>query len=275
MKRSAWLGKTAVVCGASQGFGLAVARQLCRERAARVIIVARDPTRLEAATVQLRSDSSSSETDIRWLAADLRSPEEARRLASELHGLGPCDLLVQAVGMSDRGALQNLEAERLRTLLDVNLLPSLHAIRHLPDAMARPATIVLIGSLACHFAPRYLGGYSIAKHALSALAQQSRLELADEQIHVMLASPGPIQRDDAGERYANSAGEGKLPASALRPGGGAKVRGLSPERLAADILQAAAQRRPLVLYPMKARWLLLLTALSPRLGDWLLRRNSS
>jgi uncharacterized protein len=124
-----------------------------------------------------------------------------------------------------------------------------------------------------------LGGYAIAKHGLAALAQQARLELAEEGIHVLLACPGPIAREDSGTRYDHLARDPHspnqdLPEAMRQPGGGAKVRGLEPQQLVRDILQAAAHKQPRIIRPRKAQWLHWVSALSGSLGDRLLRKNS-
>ncbi|MGE3777881.1 MAG: SDR family NAD(P)-dependent oxidoreductase, partial [Pirellulaceae bacterium] len=91
--------------------------------------------------------------------------------------------------------------------------------------------------------------------------------------HVLLVCPGPIARDDQGMRYHDrTAG---LPASANRPGGGVKLRGLAPSRLAAAILAACERRQAELILPAKARLLFALMQCWPRLGDWLIRRATS
>ena len=92
----------------------------------------------------------------------------------------------------------------------------------------------------------------------------------------MLVCPGPIAREDAGARYASApsaAGADRnegLPDSARKPGAGAKVKALRPERVAAQILRACERRDVELILPGKARLLFALQAFSPRLGDWLL-----
>jgi hypothetical protein len=87
----------------------------------------------------------------------------------------------------------------------------------------------------------------------------------------MLVCPGPIARDDAGQRYANEAGD--IPAAAQAPGGGAKLKAINPDRLAEKILSAAAARKPDLIVPSKARLLFAISQLSATWGDWLLRRS--
>jgi short-subunit dehydrogenase len=147
-------------------------------------------------------------------SVDMCQRQQVAQAADKLAELmGPIDLVIQAVGKSDRGRLTHLQPETLRELVELNVLSSLHAVQLFPNRLRQPGgTLVLIGSLASLFAPRFLGGYAIAKHALAGLAQQARLELAEDGIHVLLACPGPIARHDAGERYRSRAEAETLPA---------------------------------------------------------------
>jgi NAD(P)-dependent dehydrogenase (short-subunit alcohol dehydrogenase family) len=185
------------------------------------------------------------------------------------------DLLINAVGMSDRGTALKLSPERIEELMRANVYGPLRVVQALRSQLHSGSVIVNIGSLSSHFAPRHLGGYSIAKHGLRALTQQLRLELREHGIHVMLACPGPITRADTGSRYASLASAGDVPAEALRGGGGAKLKGLDPGQLSRDILKAAAARRLALIRPRKARWLIWLVALCPSWGEWILRRMTS
>ena len=63
-----------------------------------------------------------------------------------------------------------------------------------------------------------------------------------------------------------------LPASARKPGGGVKVRRISPKVLAKKILRAAERKKPELIIPAKARLLFVVAQLFPRVGDWILRR---
>ena len=132
--------------------------------------------------------------------------------------------------------------------------------------------MVLIGSLASKTAAPYLGAYPASKFPLAALAQQLRLERGAEGLHTLLVCPGPIARDDAGRRYDAQAGS--IPASARRPGGGAKVKAIDPAELASRILRGCEQKREEIVAPRKARLLFALAQLSPALGDRLLREKT-
>ena len=77
-----------------------------------------------------------------------------------------------------------------------------------------------------------MGPYPASKFPLAGYSQQLRLELESEQVHVLLVCPGPIAREDSGNRYSTD----DLPESARQPGGGVKISRLQPQFLAQKIL---------------------------------------
>jgi uncharacterized protein len=279
-----WNRKTCVVCGASSGLGLQLVEELVRE-GAEVTMVARHAERLERSREGIIDRYPSAR--IHCLAYDLCSLNATEELSGRIQEHSPrLDLVINAVGQSDRGTVSQLTSERLLELFQTNVISSLHAARVLAPLLrsgresphvqiGRGGVLVLIGSLSCHFAPRFLGGYSIVKHGVAALAQQARLELAEEGIHVMLASPGPIARHDSGLRYGSTPQAGDLPPAALQGGGGAKLRGLDARWLSQQILEAAAKRKRVLMLPRIARLLAIVTAISPAWGDYLLRRRTT
>ncbi|GAB5403510.1 MAG: SDR family oxidoreductase [Aureliella sp.] len=273
-----WNNKTAIICGATSGLGLALTRQLAQQRAAKLFLIARTETTLISLADELQAEFPS--TELIPLTADMTSKESVQRVAAEIgslpkHPPESIDLLIQAVGKSSRGDIDSLHENDITELMQQNVIASVHATQHLRSLLKQPGgCIVMIGSLASRFAPRFLGGYAIAKHALAAFASQARLELEESGLHVLLACPGPIARPDAGTRYEAHRTKG-VPDEALAPGGGAKVKGLDINKLAIDILSAAHTRKPEIIRPRKARLLLIAAAISPRLGDWLLRRKTS
>lgn len=273
MKPKPWTGSTALIVGASSGLGAHLAAELAT-RCQNLFLIARGAEKLQtfSSTLQKTQPKAHIETIVAD-ASELDSLQQAAKtVAAQTDKI---DLLINAVGRSDRGRLLDLDDQKLKELFTINVLTALHGVRvfHEPLRASR-GTIVNIGSLSSKFAPRFLGGYSTTKFALAAVTQQLRLELADDGIHVMLACPGPIQRDDSASRYAELAKERNLPSSANAPGGGAKLKGLDPQQLTDDILRCASQRRPELILPAKARLLLILQSISPLWGDYLLRRSS-
>ena len=274
MPHSPWIQKTAVVCGASAGLGREFAFELARQQVSKLVLISRSVDRLHALRDELLI--AHTELDVLCVGVDLLHKEQLGHAAEQIQrDFGPIDVLVQAVGQSDRGRITDLTDAKLHELIGVNVVTSLHALQCFEPMMRQSqGSFVLVGSLASKFAPRFLGGYAIAKHGLAALAQQARLELADKGLHLLLACPGPIARDDAGKRYEHLLNHPDGSAAMVQPGGGAKLRGLDAQKFVREVLHGASQRKPQIIRPRRAYWLLCLSALSCRWGDMLLRRNS-
>ncbi len=246
------------------------------QHGARVAIVARRPEPLERAAGELRDVGG----NVLSVAADVTNPTDVERLAATVQSAwGGLDLLCHCAGRSMRGTVLTTPIEDFRDLWETNFLSALQCSKAFAPTLAHShGHIVLVGSLASKVAAAYLGAYPTSKFPLAALAQQLRLESGEAGPHVLLVCPGPIARDD--EDSTNSPGRysqqtAGLPAAAQKPGGGAKVRAIDPRWLAEQILDACQRRRAELVVPRRARLLFAISQLSPRIGDWILRRMTS
>lgn len=264
--RDYWSGKACLVTGASSGLGREVAAALA-ERNAKLAVAARNQEALERAA----EESFHGASELLIVAGDMIWQEDVDRLQERIRDQwGRLDLLCNCVGRSSRKAVLDTTPEDFQQLMDANLMSTVRCTRALSEMLlASQGHVVNIGSLASRFGAPYLGAYPASKHALAAYTQQLRMEHGPDGLHAMLACPGPIAGSDVARYEAQAAA---LPPSAARPGGGAKVRGLDPKWLAATILANCQRRRPEFIAPARVRLLLAITALSPRLGDWFLRR---
>jgi|TARA_B110000495_G_C23028977_1_gene612172 NAD(P)-dependent dehydrogenase (short-subunit alcohol dehydrogenase family) len=269
----------ALVTGGSAGLGFVISQKLLRA-GYRVVIVGRNRDRLNEAVGNLESEGNQSragahDSCLAALPCDLTDAKAVEGLLSEVSQLfGRLDVLINCVGASDRGMIETLDPERAEFLFRQNVITALLCSQQAIPALQRSGGVIVnIGSLASKVGARYIGGYAIAKHALAGMTQQLRLELKPRGIHVCLVSPGPIRREDEGQRYQASA-EG-LPVQAARPGGGARVSGLPPERVADAVLAAIRKRKPDVILPRYLRLLIMVGHALPRLGDWLLLKFTS
>jgi short-subunit dehydrogenase len=206
------------------------------------------------------------------VAADVTRQADVENLMRRtIDEFGRLDVLVNAAGRSARGQVIDTTPEEFAELLDLNFLSVVRCVRAaVPHLLQTSGHLVNIGSLAGKAAVRYVGAYPATKFALTAYTQQLRLELSPRGLHVLLVSPGPIARSDVTQRYADQVAG--LPARARKPGAGVKFRAIRPENLSQAILRACERGRPELVYPPAVRLLLALGALSPRLGDWFVRR---
>jgi uncharacterized protein len=270
-KHGAWSGRFVIVCGGSSGLGLHLVEKLAAQ-GAKLAIVGRDPERLRQAcelATKLGAESASSfSIDLTNTGSQADSIAYSTWLSNQR-----VDLLINAVGRSDRGALDHLSSNDLRAMFEDNVVCTWYSIHLTLDALKRSkGTIVNIGSLAGLIAAPNMGGYNIAKAGLTALTRQMRLELRKEGIHVMLVCPGPIAREDAGNRYEDLARSRGLDASSGAPGGGAKLKLLDPSILAEKILVCASQRKSELVLPAKAKLLAAIASIWPSLADRILSK---
>ncbi|HWB10632.1 MAG TPA: SDR family NAD(P)-dependent oxidoreductase [Pirellulales bacterium] len=266
---SVWQGKVVVVTGGSSGLGKAIAAAFAR-RGAQVVIAARRADLLAAAADEFRTLG----LEVAAVAADVTRADDVERLfARTIERFGRLDVLVNNAGRSMRRLIAETTADDFRELFELNVVGLVRCTREaLPHLLAVRGHVVNVGSLAGRSAARYIGAYPATKFAVTAYSQQLRLELGPEGLHVLLVCPGPIAREQPREQPQPSDKAGGLPASAHRPGAGVRTRLLSPERLAADIVRACESRRSELIRPRSARLLFILQQISPRLGDWLVKR---
>jgi short-subunit dehydrogenase len=263
----AWSNKVVIVTGGSAGLGLAISKAFA-QAGARVVIAARDQAKLDAAVAEMKGQGR----EVVGIAADVTQSSDVQRLVDEtIAHFGRIDCLVNNAGKSMRGEVLKTSPEDFATLIDINFLSVVRctqaAAKHL---IAARGHIVNIGSLASRSASRYLGAYPASKFPVAAYSQQLRLELSPLGVHTLLVCPGPIKRNDGGERYSEQAAN--LPEEAKKPGGGVKLKGIDPDRLAAMIVRACERRQPELVIPGKARLLFAIAQLWPSLGDWLVSK---
>lgn len=266
-----WENKVALVTGGSTGLGLAIAKAFAAA-GAKVAIAARNSERLDYAVEDVRRSSPSSAPH--GIAADVTRQHDVERMIAEtIATFGKLDVLVNNAGQSMRGEVLATPPEEFARLLDINFLSLVRCTQAAaPHLIAAHGHVVNIGSLAGKSTSRFLGGYPASKFAVSAFSQQLRWELEPKGVHTLLVCTGPIQRDDAGQRYDEQAAQ--LPEAARQPGGGVKIKGIAPARLADMILRACERRRTELVVPWRAKVIVALSQLWPELGDWLVRRLS-
>ncbi len=262
-----WTDKVAIVTGGSAGLGRVLAESLA-EAGARVVLAARNPERLDRAVAAIAEQGWT----VVGVPTDVTEDADVAALIERtIVEFGRIDLLINCAGCSDRGLAAETSVERFQELLELNFLATVRCCRAaLPHLIRSRGHLVNIGSLAAKTATRFLGASPASKFPVAAYSQQLRSELKPQGVSVLLACPGPIARDDAGQRYDQQAAN--LPDAANQPGAGVKLKGIPPARLAATILQACQRRKAEVVMPGKARLLFAVAQISPAAGDWLLNR---
>jgi len=179
-----------VVTGATSGNGLAITERAMRAGAA-VVAVARN----EAALAALATRLTAAGGRIATCAADVADADAAERIvAAAVTAFGGFDAWVNNAGIGTYGTLEQVPPADHARVFAVNYFGTLHgslaAACHL---RARGGgAIVNIGSILGDRAIIQQGPYSATKHAVQALTDTLRMELAGTGISVTLVKPGAI-----------------------------------------------------------------------------------
>lgn len=126
---------------------------------------------------------------INCLIGDVTNSNDLETLAAHANKLGPVDYLVPNAGVAVLGG--GLEKDTFARNWPVNGLGALNTLAALRDKMAKPASVVFIGTFLSQVAFAGLGGYIASKAALTAQARTLAFELAAEGVRVNVVSPGP------------------------------------------------------------------------------------
>ena len=118
---------------------------------------------------------------------------DAEHIAAAAARVDELHALVNNAGIAIASPLETLPLDELRRQLEVNVLGQVAVTQaFLPHLRRSRGRIVFIGSIAGRSALPFLGPYAASKHALEAIADSLRLELAPWGIQVAIIEPGTI-----------------------------------------------------------------------------------
>jgi 3-oxoacyl-[acyl-carrier protein] reductase len=207
-------GKVAIVGGASQGIGFAIARLLAAE-GADVVMVARRAEALTQAVVWITAQNGGRAFAV---PADIRSADDCLRIVADAHGhFGRIDIVVNNDGAPPLGLLTEFDDAAWQRAIEQNLMSvvrlSRHALPHLRAAGG--GSIVNIAALSVlQPAPRF--GLSVATWAgVIGYAKTLSLEIAAEKITVNTICPGRISTSRLEKVFGSGADAPALDEQAL------------------------------------------------------------
>jgi short-subunit dehydrogenase len=181
-------GGWALITGASAGLGAEFARALARDGVS-CALSARREDRLRALASEL---ASTYQVETRVIPADLSDPKDAERLADAVADLD-LGMLVNNAGFGYAGRFDKLDPDRLRTMIDVNCTaPVVLTSRLLPQLRERErGAIIFTGSVAGHIPLPLHGVYAATKAFDLLFGEALAVELAEQNIDVLVLEPGP------------------------------------------------------------------------------------
>lgn len=182
-----------LITGASSGIGEATARHLAGEGAV-VVLAARRRERLH----RLAEEIAASGGRALAVPTDITVDVDRRHLIERtLHAYGRLDALINNAGYGQRGPIECVPVEAIRQNFETNLF-SLIALTQLVIPLLRTqggGRIVNISSVAGRIARPFSAVYDATKHALEAISDGLRGELAPFGIPVIVIEPGFIRTE--------------------------------------------------------------------------------
>ena len=119
---------------------------------------------------------------------------DEEQIGAAAEAIGELDGLVNNAGIALAAPLEFIPVRELRRQLDVNLVGAVAVTQaFLPQLRVSRGRIVFVGSIAGRSALPFLGAYAASKHALEAVTDSWRLELAPFGIDVSVVEPGTIR----------------------------------------------------------------------------------
>ena len=249
-----------VVTGASSGVGRAVARA-AGERGAKVVVGARGEEGLNAAVEEIERAGS----EALAVAGDVAEREYNEELVrAALERFGRIDTFVANAIVTVYAEVEHLEPDELRRVLDVNFFGVANGYwAALPALKESHGTFLHVSSALAYRGIPLQAAYCSSKAAARTFLESARVELQkhDHDVAISLVLPGAINTPQF-DRDRQKIGKQPQPVPPI----------YEPEPYAEAVLCCA--EKPIRELPVSwgAQKLLWGQKLSPRAGDWMLRR---
>ena len=182
------VSKRALITGASQGIGFALARGLA-EAGAEIVLNGRDKGKLEAAARTLRGEGASVHT----LPFDVTDHDAVRTAIDEFEAsVGAIDILINNAGMQYRSPLEEFPPEAFEALLQTNVASAFHVgqavARHMIGRGA--GKIINIASVQSALARPGIAPYTATKGAVTNLTKGMATDWARHGLQCNAIAPG-------------------------------------------------------------------------------------
>jgi NAD(P)-dependent dehydrogenase (short-subunit alcohol dehydrogenase family) len=261
MRKKPLREQVVVITGASSGLGRAIARG-AGERGAKVVVAARNQAALEATVEEIHRAGS----EALAVAGDLTEPAQNEELVrASLERFGRIDTFVANAIVTVYAEVEELEPQELRRVLDVNFFGVAYAYwAALPALKESRGTFLHVSSALAYRGIPLQAAYCSSKAAARTFLESARVEQQKHEtgVAVSLVLPGAINTPQF-DRARQKLGKQPQPVPPI----------YEPEPFADAVLHCA--ENPIRELPISwgAQRLLWGQKLSPRAGDWVLRRT--
>lgn len=188
-----FVGKVALVTGASKGIGAEIARQLAAGGAAVVVNYSSSKKGADQVVEGITKDGGKAIA----VQADVSKEGDVIRMYAEAKkAFGHVDILVNNAGVYEFGPIEEMTEEQYRRMFDLNVLGLLLATREAVKQFGpEGGNIINIGSVAATSAPATGAVYSATKAAADTITMSLAKELGPRKIRVNSVNPGMVETE--------------------------------------------------------------------------------
>jgi NAD(P)-dependent dehydrogenase (short-subunit alcohol dehydrogenase family) len=239
--------RTVLVTGANSGIGLATVIELAR-RGLHAVGSVRSPAKARAVHAAARE----ADVDVDTVILEVSDARACTRVVDSLQPFA----IVNNAGVSNLGAVEDVSDAQVRDQLEIMLIAPMRlarlAIPHMREQGG--GRIVNVSSVYGLMTTPMSGWYQASKHALEAVSDALRMEVARDGIRVILIEPGGFDTGiwEQSRQAADSRGDSRYATAYDRTMQGVRlarpIMG-SPKNVAKVIAGAVTSKRP------KARYL--------------------
>ena len=251
--------RVVVITGASAGIGRATALRLARDGAA-VVICARRRERLDEVAAQAKKLGG----DALPIVADVTNQSQiAAVVAAAMERFGRLDVMMCNAGFGIYGRIGDIAPDRVRRLLDVNVMGTYHGIHAAMPVFRRQESghFIIISSIVGRRGVPFTGAYAATKFAQVGMTEALRAELIGTNINATVVYPVSTDTEFFGVMTAES---------------GFATKAAGPRQSAdhvADAIAWAIEKPVPEVYPYRrARALAVLSVVAPGYADTLVQR---
>ncbi|BEI87056.1 hypothetical protein CcaverHIS002_0704020 [Cutaneotrichosporon cavernicola] len=186
-------GKVCVVTGAARGLGNMMASSLIESGASQLVILDLNGGEAQKAADELAASFGDAEIEALGLACDVSNESSVQEAFATIEAkFGRVDILVTAAGIVENFHADQYPTNRVKKLLDVNVMGTWFCAREAARLMPVGGSQVLIGSMSGSIVnvPQPQTPYNFSKAAVRQMARSLAVEWAGRGIRVNCISPG-------------------------------------------------------------------------------------
>ncbi|MCH7517669.1 MAG: SDR family oxidoreductase [Candidatus Dadabacteria bacterium] len=262
-KNSKFNDQVVVITGASSGIGRATALEFARE-GAKTVLVSRSLEKLERVADEIRSFNP----NVLAVPTDVSSPEQVHEMVEKvLSEVGRIDVLFNNAGSSYVGRIEDENfVENAKKMIDIDYFGTVYTTKEVLPVMQKQGSghIMNMSSVVGRKAFPHFGGYSSVMHAISGFTDSLRQELSGSGINVSIIHPALTQTP-----LLNHVKPEDMPPP---------FRGITPisvESVAKAVVNGVYYNQARIIVPFQPKLLLLADAISPRIGDLIVKLLSN